>query len=65
MIQVSCRATIEFSLLVACDKTDPTIAIVQGDMHKAAMQVALNLKQLNAGYEVRYIDPWLTAYSVP
>ena len=65
MIRVASRAIIEFSLLVDCDKTDPAIAIVQEDMYKAAMQVALNLKQLNAGYEVRYLDPWLTAMHVP
>lgn len=65
MIRVTCRAVIEIKLLIDCADEDPAIAIVKDHMRAAAMQVGVNLKQLNIGYEVQYVEPWLTAYHVP
>ena len=65
MICVTCRAVVDFKLLLDCADEDPAIAIVKDHMRAAAMQVGVNLKQQDIGYEVQYMEPWLTAYHVP
>lgn len=52
MIQVSCRAALTCRLLLDCAESDPAVAIVKRHMKAAAMQAALELKRLDAGYEV-------------
>lgn len=65
MLRVSCRAGLTFRLLLDCNETDPAIEIVKRHMQAAAMNATLDLKRLDAGYEVDLEVDYLVAYEDP
>lgn len=45
MVRVSCKARLEFRVLLDCDEDDEAIAIVKSHMRAAALQAALEMKR--------------------
>lgn len=62
MIRVTCKAHLEFSVLLDCDITDEAISIIKQHMHGAALQAALDMRRdgiqtnLSVEYLVAYYD---------
>lgn len=57
MIRVSCKARLEFRVLLDCEEEDAAIAIVKRHMHAAALQAALEMKRdgIDSALEVDYL----------
>ncbi len=62
MVRVSCKARLEFRVLLDCDENDEAVAIVKHHMHDAALQAALEMKrdgidtELKVDYLVSYVE---------
>lgn len=57
MIRVSCKARLEFRVLLDCNDEDEAIGIVKDHMGKAALQAALDMKRdgIDAELKVEYL----------
>lgn len=57
MIRVSCKARLEFRVLLDCKETDEAVDIVKRHMHAAALQAALDMQRdgIDASLEVDYM----------
>ena len=62
MMRVSCKASLEFSILLDCKEGEEPISIIKRHMHTAALQAALDMKRdgidtvLTVSYLVAYDD---------
>lgn len=57
MVRVSCKARLEFRVLLDCDESDEAVSIVKRHMHAAALQAALEMKRdgIDTDLEVEYM----------
>lgn len=57
MIRVSCKAQLEFRVLLDCGEDDEAIAIVKRHMHAAALQAALEMRRdgIDTSLKVDYL----------
>lgn len=57
MVRVSCKARLEFRVLLDCQETDEAVAIVKHHMHAAALQAALEMRRdgIDTGLKVDYL----------
>jgi hypothetical protein len=60
MIRVSCKARLEFRVLLDCKEEDEAIDIVKAHMRAAVLQAALDMKR--GGIDAELTVDYLVAY---
>ena len=63
MIRVSCKAQLEFRVLLDCAEEDEAVAIIKRHMHAAALQAALEMRR--DGIDTTLYVDYLVAYEEP